>query len=116
MENLNVNQNPVDTMPQTPEETPKSSSVGPFIGIIIVILVIILGGLYFWGQRVEKNADESILTGEDTVTEDNSVEILETQSSSDEIADIEEDLNTTDLENLDRELQSIESDLDAAGL
>ena len=121
MENLNTNQNPVNVMPQMPEETPKPSSIGPLIGIIIVILVIVLGGLYFWGQRVEKNADESMATKEGAMSEgsdtaDTSIELLETQGSSDEITDIEKDLDSTDLENLDQELELIESELDTIDL
>ncbi len=44
-----------------PEE---EKSIGSTIGIIIIILIIILGGLYFLGQRVDretKNPDELIL-------------------------------------------------------
>jgi len=59
----------MDTPPNTsPIETPaktEEKSIGPAIGIIVIIVIIILGGLYFWGQRIErqkqlqKNIDES---------------------------------------------------------
>lgn len=28
------------------------NSVGPLVGIIIIVLILVLGGLYFWGERL----------------------------------------------------------------
>jgi hypothetical protein len=118
-QNINQNPNPSNIIPQMEERASKPSSVGPFVGIIIVILVIVLGGLYFWGQRLDKSSNEPVIP-EDTMTgspaEDDSIEMLETQGLSDEISDIEGDLNTTNLDNLDQGLQQIESELNQSGL
>lgn len=102
---------PTPILEETP--TPKSSSVGALIGIVVVILVIVLGGLYFWGQRVEQLEQKDSLTA---LGEDNSVETLQTQGTSDEIGDIEADVNATDLENLDKEVGTIDAELNAEGL
>jgi HAMP domain-containing protein len=69
-------------------------SAGPIIGIIIILAIIILGGLYFWGQRgAEAPLDETL-------------EAIGTQNAGDDTASIEADLNATDVENLDAELNA----------
>lgn len=67
-------------------ERANEGSSGPIIGTIIILVVIILGGLYFWGQR-DDTADAT----------DTTVESIEMQSESDEVSDIEADLEATDL-------------------
>lgn len=69
-------------------------SAGLIIGVIVILAIIILGGLYFWNQRA------------DDVTTDQTVESINTQSDSDAAAAIEADLNATDVENLDAELNA----------
>lgn len=73
----------------------KKGSAGPMIGVIVVLVIIILGALYFWGQ----NDDSDVMIDEtlDTIT---------TQSESDETASIEADLNATDVEGVDSELNT----------
>ncbi len=46
-----------------------------------------------------------------TNQQENEITKLQTQSNSDKVEDIEKDLNETDLNNLDKELQDIESEL-----
>lgn len=67
------------------------SSAGPIIGAIVILAILILGGLYFWSQR----------SGNDAVIEE-----INTQTNSDAAAAIEADLNATDIENLDAELNA----------
>ena len=100
-----------DTNQPTPQEQmlPQKTSIGAFIGIIIVIIIIILGGMYFWGKRIEL---QQKMSGE----KDSATEILKNQSASDELTDIEADANATDLNNLDTELNTIDTDLKASGL
>ncbi|MDP3645666.1 MAG: hypothetical protein Q8R25_01120 [bacterium] len=40
--------------PQTPilPQAPKKESAGPIVGAIIVVVLLIVGGLYFWGARL----------------------------------------------------------------
>lgn len=113
MDNQNIsNMNSTDTSNAQPprQNDSAASSIGPLVGIIVVVIVVVLGGMYFWGQRIEKS-------GEDTAFEnDAATESLENQSSSDEIAAIEADINNTDLQNLDTELNQIDADLEASGL
>ena len=73
-------------------ESKSGGWAGLIIGVIITLAIIILGGFYFWGQRVD-------------VT-DGTVESINTQGTPDEATAIEADLNTTDIENLDAELNA----------
>jgi len=118
MEAASADQNAPNTPPQdtAPQPTPESSgegesSAGPIIGSVIIIIIIIIGGLYFWGQRLTREARSDISGEEIRAEEDTVTASLEVQSSSDEIADIEADLNLTDLENLDADLDSIDLEL-----
>jgi len=100
-------------MNQQPQQTPmgsapmggmmrepqKKSSVGPIIGIVLVILIIVLGGLYFWGKRLADNGDTLPPLEEEPL------------STSDEVSDIEADLDATDLESLDADAAAIEAEL-----
>jgi len=78
----------------------KGSDVGALIGIIIIIIVLVVGGLYFYGSRVSTTGDEQ------------TDELLDVNSS-DELDAIEEDLDNTDLEGLDSELDSIGTELES---
>ncbi len=79
-------------MGQTNE--PKGNSTGPIIGGIIVLAVVIFGALYFMDQR------------EDSQALNEEVNAINSQDTSDEAASIEADLNSTDIENLDAELNA----------
>lgn len=108
MEENNFNQN-INT-PQFGGSQKKS--MGPVIGIAIIVVIIIFGGLYYWGAQINKqeakDLQESLTAEQIESQEDTAVEQLEVQSQSDEVADIETDLNATDLENLDQELENID--------
>ena len=99
--------NPVPPATTPPANSPSPApagegSLGPIIGTIIILAVIVLGGLYFWGQR----SDKAPLPAEDN-TAQVEVESIIDQSSSDETAAIEADLESTDIDNLDAELDAI---------
>lgn len=89
--------------------------IGPVIGIAIIIVILIFGGLYYWGAKISKQDaidNQENLTAEQIENKaDQTTQQLQTQSTSDEITDIEADLNTTDLENLDKELENIDLEL-----
>lgn len=96
-----------------PEE---KKHVGPLIGIIIIVVVIILGGLYFWGQKVnnvapQENTADSMTAEKVAGQADESLNALKTQGTSDSVADIEADLSATVLNGLDAEVGSIEAQL-----
>lgn len=99
----------------TPE--PKKTSVGPVIGIIIIIVILVLGGLYFWGQNLSNNADYEFpeietTTQQTTLSNDSDpqVQSLESQSSSDELSDIEADLEATNFDSMGSELDTVEAE------
>lgn len=70
------------------------SSAGPIIGAIVILAVIVFGALYFMGER----GDNQVLNSQ--------LEEINTQSDSDETASIEADLNSTDVDSVDAELNS----------
>ena len=81
------------------------SSIGSIIGTIIIIAIIILGGLYFWGKRIEESKlKQNLVT--DTVqptAQQNEANIIESTSSSDDLQSIQADLNATNMNNLGAE-------------
>jgi len=81
-----------------PEST---SGTGAIVGAIIVVIILVVGGLYFWGKQLSTDTD----------TTDPQLEALQNTSASDEVADIEADISTTELDNLDAELGDIEAEL-----
>jgi hypothetical protein len=84
------------------------SSIGSIIGTIIIIAVIILGGLYFWGKRIEEaklNQDliENNQPSQATTSEEDKIKKV---SSSDDLNSIEADLNATNMDNLGAEMNT----------
>mgnify|MGYP001570716068 FL=1 len=67
------------------EQKPKNKSIGALIGIFIVLVLMIVGGLYFWGKRLQNQTS--------------------TQSTN----------NTTSQAPIADDLNSIQSDLNVAG-
>lgn len=86
---------------------PEKKSAGPVFGIIIIVVLLILGGFYFWGTL-----NDSMSPAEIEAEIDTALESLETQSTSDEVSDIEADLDATLLDDLDKELEDIDLELD----
>ena len=86
------------------------SSIGSIIGTIIIIALIILGGLYFWGKRIEESkATQSAMTDTtpSAVTpEQNEAAVIKSMSSGDDVSSIEADLQKTNTTNLDTELNA----------
>ena len=72
--------------------------MGPLIGSIIVVLLIVLGGLYFWGERLNKENAQS------AATPDVALDTLRTQDTSDELAALEADAEATDFSSLNESL------------
>ncbi len=100
--NMNMGGN---MMPPMPEE---KSHFGAISGIVIIVVILALGGLYLWGKELSNQEPEasenSVMNG---TAVDESTQALEAQGTSDNISDIETDLNNTNLENLDADLDSI---------
>jgi uncharacterized protein HemX len=115
-----------DTLNQTNEPQPekttpgKKTSIGPVFGIIIIVVLLALGGLYYFTtgvDQVRNNEPQPVLTEEEAATlQDEAVQeasTLREQSTSNTIADIEADLEATDLSGLDDALSDFDSELNA---
>lgn len=72
------------------------SSVGSVVGTIIIIAIIVLGGLYFWGKRIEETKPQNNLF---QTSEESSLPTTTDVNNSDELMSIEAELNATDLNN-----------------
>lgn len=113
-ENINQNQSPAPVMPSEPRH-----AIGPLIGAGIVIALVILGGLYFWGAKLndmEQNVDnppyilgdDADSTEEGDATEGNVDQAaaaainaaLPPQSGSDDTSAIDADLKAMDINGL----------------
>lgn len=95
------------------ETTPKKVGIGSTVGTIIIIALIVLGGLYFWGKRLEESKNIKQITTENTqvtptplTAEQQEANLIRTTSTSDDLGSIESDLGKTNLDNLTPELQT----------
>ncbi len=85
-------------------------SVGPVIATIIILAVVVLGGLYFWGQR-NTGSETTDIYGNPISTTTPAATLpdtsaIDTQSSSDNPASIQNDLNSTNLDNLGADINA----------
>lgn len=98
---------PESNTPPPPDET-EERSIGSLIGIVIIIVILVIGGLYFWGKQInDAQTPEEIATQSDPQTQS-----LKQQGSSDDIESIENDLEATQLNNLDAELEDMEQEME----
>lgn len=105
-------QAPMTNMNMPEIEPPKSKSTGAIVGSIIIIVILIIGGLYLWGKQITKVEIQQATTPEQILSEpDQTLGSLKNQSASDKVKDIEADLNTTNLDNLNKELENINTEL-----
>lgn len=95
--------NPENNNPMQPVPVVEERAIGPAIGVIIIILVLVLGGLYFWGERMNKNTQMQNPQIEEMASPDTQTMELEQQSSSDDINSIDADLRATDVNSLGNE-------------
>ena len=86
----------------------KKNPSGPIVGTIIIVILLIVGGIYFWNTAVNKSKEveklPTIQSGGETGAVVNQ---LESQGTSDKITDIETDLKSTNLKNLDSGLNNL---------
>lgn len=101
----------------------KPSYFGIMLSILIVVLICILGGLYAWSEILQKNAQLPVaqtVTPRPTAEENNEpesttaeahVETLGAMSTSDEIGAIEADIESTTIDEIDADINSVEAEL-----
>ncbi len=116
----NIPTNPMPTtnnippMENIPGMQPENkSSLGGIIGTIIVIAVIILGGLYFWGKRIdEAKLQQQVMqqaemeNTTDTTPVVSEADKIKSVSNSDDINSLEAELDATNLDGLGAELDA----------
>lgn len=85
------------------EKGGESGSKGPLIGTVIVVILLIAGGVFFLADRMKQTNTE--------LPPDAATLQLQNQSTSTDISTIEADVNSTDLNGLDKELTDIETQL-----
>ncbi len=100
-------QTPPSSAPQSAGVVPaapskKDGSVGPVLAIVVIVALLALGGWYYFTQ-VEGN-----LGSEDQ----QAVENLETQGTSDDLSAIEADVEATDFSSLDSASSDVNADFE----
>jgi len=103
----------METIEQQQEEqaTPhfadhKKGGLGAVIGIIVIIVLLALGGIYYFTQGVSQIPQYN-------AQEDAAVMQMKTQSDSNALADIEADVNATDLSEIDALLEDLDAEASA---
>lgn len=107
----------------TSEETKSSIVNGPLLIILALLLVLILGGMYYWFGTMTTTPEPTPEITRPTAEENNEPEsttaeaqtdMMLVTSPSDEITAIEADLETTNMDSLDAELQAIDAEIEAS--
>lgn len=105
------------------EDIAIKESKGAFIIILVVALLVILVGLFFWYKSTQNFLEPITVpirpTAEmnqepETTNAEAQVDSFGVLSTSDELSAIEADLESTDLTNLEIELQQIDAELDVS--
>lgn len=78
------------TSDQMVSKPKKEGRVGPAIGSTIIIILIILGGIYFWGSIIEKNKSQEM--------NNQTPDVINADLDINELDEIDEDLNTINSE------------------
>lgn len=113
-----MDQNQQTPAPETPAQNPfpainerKETSTTAIWGAVIVLVIVLLGAWFFMQDEPTMETMPPVTTetqnGDSAATGDPTTEALAQQGTSDEITDIEADLNATDL-------GAMEADLEAA--
>ncbi len=108
MENETTNTPPVTNTPinmTTPApQTPEKSSVSGAVGTIIIIALIILGGLYFWGKRINTQKESASLIRQEQMASQEAA-VIQAVSPSDEVDTLKAEIEATQTTGLGAELQ-----------
>jgi uncharacterized protein HemX len=113
----NTPQNPSNKASEAFSET-YHAHVAPLLAMLVVVLVLIMGGLYLWGALLSKESQTSELprtlpnNEPETTRAQADAQILNTMSPSTEIDAIYADLESTNLDSLDTELDVVVSEMD----
>ena len=117
---INIDTEAEKTTEQTPSaEVPKNKEkpIGSIIAVVIIIAILVIGGLYYWGKKINdigtnNNTVNQNITAEEIAKQpDESLNKLKTQGTSDKPAAIEADLNSTNIKGLDTDIGKINAEL-----
>jgi len=111
-----INQPTVSMPASEPVETPepKKSGLQQYWYLLVALVLVVfmsVGGLWFIKQGSFLPQPSPTPSPSPTTEGDQDIGALEEQGTSDEIDEIETDLESTDLSDLDKELTDIESEL-----
>ena len=97
---------PIMTPPENvmPPQMPEKASMSGVVGTIIIIALIILGGLYFWGKRINTQKEASALINQEMQASQEAA-VIESVSVNDDAASLEAELNATQTSGLGAELE-----------
>lgn len=92
------------------------SHLGPILAVLLIVLVLILGGLYLWGAQLSKDMGTTpqstrVNNEPETTRAEADTAIFSTVSTSNTIGAIEADLMSTNLDELDTEINAIEAEV-----
>lgn len=90
---------PLSPMPK------KEGGMGAIVGVIIIVIVLILGGLYFWGERLYKETPAQQAGEQGAADTENFGSSLDTATA------LEAELNSLDTGNSEGELSEAEKEL-----
>lgn len=93
---------PMDTSPMMMQ--PQKGSTGGIIATIIIIALIILGGLYFWGKRINNQRDSAALMNQEQMA-NQEASVIQAVGTSDDTDSLEAELNATQTSGLGTELE-----------
>lgn len=82
--------------------TESASGTGQMVATIIILAVVVIGGLYFLMKR---QGGGEAMENQTASTTEVSTQAIETQSSADNTASIQSDLNSTDVTTVDSSLK-----------
>ncbi len=74
--------------------------MGMVVALIVILALVVLGGPYFWGQRASTTETPA------PVVEDQATASIKAQGTGDDTSSLEDDLNSTDIDTLDAEINA----------
>ncbi len=97
------NATPVQPSMQTPETA--KHGMGPVIGAVIIILILVLGALYFWGVKAQKDAEVLPFIPQE-MTGETSVQGNQDLSTADDISSLQKDTDDAYMAQLEADIEA----------
>ncbi len=93
-------------------DTSNKPGPGPIFGIVIIIIILLIGAVVVFSKQFKESKELQELYKMDSIIENSNSTINgTTQSTSTNIADIEKDLEESDLDNLEDIIDAIDTDI-----